>query len=115
TYSNRIYEIYDILEDIKKFAKDNKVYKKYKYNIEFICIYHILIGTIYRASFREDFSANTIKSIVNKVEKEYPNWYKNKGIKDLPFPYKVYLKFVNHKKYRIIRLVLSKLNRKVDL
>ncbi|MBR2246592.1 MAG: glycosyltransferase family 2 protein [Bacilli bacterium] len=115
TYSDRIYEIYDIVEDIKKFAKDNKVYRRYKDNIEFINIYHILIGTIYRASFREDFNVNIIRKIVNKVEKEYPNWYRNKGIKELPLPYKVYLNCIHHKRYKIIRLVISILNKRVDL
>lgn len=115
TYDDRIYQIYDIVDEIEKFGKQRKIYKKYKDNIEFINIYHILIGTIYRASFREDFTKETIIDIVRHVEEKYPNWYKNEDIKELPFFFRTYLKFLEKRRYNLIYFILNKFNRKIDL
>ncbi len=72
TYDDRIYQIYDIVEDIEQFAKENKLYEKNYKNIEFIHIYHILVGTIYRSSFKGDFSKETVKeqSDENNIQKQ---------------------------------------------
>ena len=115
TYDDRIYQIYDIVEEIEKFAKKKKLYKEYKDNIEFINIYHILVGTIYRASFREDFTKDTIIDIVKHVEEKYPEWYKNEGIGELSFFFRTYLKVLEKRKYKLIYFLLTKFNRKVDL
>lgn len=115
TYDDRIYQIYDMVEDIEKFAKNNKLYNKHKDKIEFICVYHILVGTIYRSSFRGDFNKNTIKSITSYVEKKYPNWYKNDELKNLPFVYKTYLKFLKFHCYNLIYIMLKLFNDKMKV
>lgn len=115
TYDDRIYQVYDMVEDIEKFAKNNKLYNKHKDKIEFICVYHILVGTIYRSSFRDDFNKNTIKSITSYVEKKYPNWYKNNEIKNLPFVYKTYLKFLKFHCYNLIYIMLKLFNDKMKV
>lgn len=115
TYDDRIFQIYEIIDNIESFAKEKKLYNKYKSNIEFINVYHILVGTIYRASFREDFTKDSIIDIVKHVEEKYPEWYKNEGIKELSFFFRTYLKVLEKKRYKVLYFLLTKFNRKVDL
>lgn len=115
TYDDRVYQIYDIVEDIERFAIDRKIYQENYANIEFIHIYHILIGTIYRSSFMSDFSKDTLIKIAEYVQSKYPNWYKNKYIKTLPISFKIFLCLLENKNYYIIYLLLKKFNSKFNL
>lgn len=115
TYDNRIYDIYDIMEDIETFAKKHGLYEQHFNNLEFMSINHVLVGTVYRCSFLDDFSVKNIKDIVNKVNVKYPNWYKNNSINDLPLFFKLYLSVLNKKGYHLIYILLKLFNEKVNL
>lgn len=115
TYDDRIYDVYDIITDLEDFAHRNNVYNKVKQHLEFISIYHILIGTIYKASFRKDFDINTIKKIYKSVKDKHPNWIKNEGINTLPFFYRTYLKALNMKCFRLIYILLKLLHDKINV
>ena len=115
TYDDRIFDIYEIVNDVEKFAVENNIYnKKYK-EIEFINIYHILIGTIYRASFHKKFSINMIKEIYDYVNKKYNNWYKNEYIKKLPLYYQLYLFLLRIKFHFAIYIGLKLFKNKISL
>lgn len=107
TYDDRIYQIYKVIEDVENFCKENNIYDSKYSNLEFINVYHVLLGTIYRASFHEKFSTNMIKDIYLNVTTKYPNWYKNKYIKNLPFIYKIFFKILKFKMFRIIYIALK--------
>ncbi len=112
TFDDRIFQIYDSLELIEKFAKKNNLYKENKEGIEFAYIYHVLVGTLYRASFMKKFDKNTVNAIVNHVERKYPLWYNNKLVKkNLSFPYKTFLFLIKAKKFGMICFLLKRLNK----
>ncbi|WP_067040107.1 glycosyltransferase family 2 protein [Methanobrevibacter sp. YE315] len=115
TYDDRIYQIYDITETNEDFAKKNDIFNKYYDELEYINVYHILVGTVYRSSFRDDFNADTIKEMVNYVNEKYPNWHENKGIKQLPLFYRIYLKALHHNQYGLIIFLLKTLNSKINV
>lgn len=115
TYDDRIYQIYDIVEDLEKFASNHKLQTKYSSKLEFIYIYHILAGTAYRISFMDNFSPNVLKDIVDYVEKKYPNWSKNRYIKTLPIHFKLFLFLLHTHQYRLTHLLVKSLNRTVIL
>lgn len=115
TYDHRIFDIYPILEDVEQFSKKQHTYRKNFSKLEYANIYHILIGTIYRASFRDDFSKKMILEIVNYVKNKYPNWYQNEYLKNLPLSYRIYLWFIKHKGYSFIRVLLKTLNKYMNL
>ena len=115
TYDDRIYQMYDIIEDIESFAKKKRLYSKYKNNLEFMNIYHVLVGTKYRASFRKDFDIETVKSILNYVEKKYPKWYRNNDAKKLSFIFRVFLYLISKKHFKIIYILLKLFNRYMNL
>lgn len=91
TYDDRIFDIYDIIEEVEEFARNQNIYNKKHDSLEFINIFHVLIGTIYRASFHKDYDINMIKSIYNYVFNKYPKWYKNNFLKELSLFYRMYL------------------------
>lgn len=115
TYDDRIFDIYEIVKRIEEFAKDQQIYEMKKQAIEFINIYHILIGTVYRASFHKDFSRSLIKEIYCKVKEKYPKWYNNSNIKKLPLFYRVYLFFLKCHFFVSLYLLLKVLHNKVKL
>lgn len=106
---DRIFDIYQIMEEIKSFAKKKRIYQKYRQNIEFMNLYHILIGTTYRASFHQHFSKEMIQEICEHVEKEYPNWYQNRYISTLPISYRTYLYIIHKKYYTLLKFLLKHL------
>ncbi len=115
TYDKRIYQMYDVLEDIEEYSiKNNTNEINYDF-LEYINIYHVLIGTVYRTSFSEDFSKKDICNICNYVEKKYKNWYKNIYIKKMSFVFKSYLFFLHHRCYSFVWLVLKVFNKYLNL
>lgn len=107
TYDDRIFQIYDIMDSIEIFCKENKIYNKFKGKIEAMYIYHILIGTIYRSSFHKEFSKSMINDIINHVEKKYPDWYNNDFIKNQSIIYKTFLKCVKCRNINILYFLLK--------
>jgi len=105
TYSNKIFDIYIIKDNLQKFC-NNRV--KDNADIEYILIYHILIGTIFRASFLKNFKKQTIAEIVQVVSNDYPNWYQNKHINNqMGFAYRSYLKCLNKGYYNFIYITIK--------
>lgn len=120
TYDDRIFQIYQVMEEVISFAQDREVYKAHKGNLEHACVYHILIGTIYRASFHPDFSINMIKQIANFVAKKYPEWYNNNSIKNsaqgvMSGFFRIYLFLMHHHMYRLIYILFKLFHRFVNL
>jgi|AKZA01.1.fsa_nt_gi Glycosyltransferases involved in cell wall biogenesis len=105
TYSNKIFDIYIIKENLKKFC-NNRV--EDTADIEYILIYHILIGTIFRASFLKNFKKRSIAEIVQVISTDFPNWYQNKHINNqMGFVYRTYLKCLNRGYYNVIYITLK--------
>lgn len=115
TYDDRIYDIYDITEGLENFAREHDIFEKNFEKLEYINVYHVLVGTMYRSSFKEDFSTKTIKDIEANVRGKYPNWHKNRLISDLPMFYRTYLKFLHFKCFSLIFIMLRLLNSKINV
>ncbi len=108
TYDNRIFQVYDALEEIEKFVKAKNIEDK-KYEIlEFIYIYHILIGLTFRSSYHTAFNWKMLEEIVKKAEKKYPKWWGNKYLKKaLPKSYIIYLYMLKHHHWKILYHLLK--------
>lgn len=113
TYDNSLYDTFEITENIEDFAKEKNIYDEFYPKLEFINIYHILVATAYRLSFKHDFSADTIRGLDEYVSKKYPNWYRNEGIKKYPLFYRIYFKALHKKQYKLIYILLKTLNSKM--
>lgn len=115
TYDNRIFEMYDICEDLEDFARRHDIYEENLEKLEYINVYHVLVGTMYRSSFKDDFGTKTIRDIADYVRTKYPDWHKNRLIKDLPMFYRIYFKFLHFRCYNIIRIMLNLLNSRINV
>ncbi len=116
TYDNRIFDIYDELEIIETFAKKNKIFDENFEGLEFANIYHVLVGTSFRASFLPEFDTEMLKNIVSYVEKKYPKWYNNEMAKrNLSKVYKIYLFFIKKRKFKFLCFTLKRLNKHLYL
>lgn len=115
TYDDRIFDIYKITEEIERFYKDNNISKDKYVSIEFINIYHILVGTIYRASFHECFSVKMIKDIYKYVKEKYPHWHKNSYIKNLSLSFRFFLLALYLHQNILIYVLLKLFNKKFQL
>ena len=53
----------EMMNFILNYAKDNNSFEKYYNNLEMAYIFHVLIGTTYRASSHKKFSVKMVKDI----------------------------------------------------
>lgn len=112
---DRIFDIYKIVDELERFSKEKNLYDKFKSDLEFLCIYHVLIGTVYRASFHKEFSVKMIKDITGYVNERYPNWNKNPYLKTLSPIFRIYLIFIQKNKFKFIFSILKRWNKKFRL
>ena len=106
TSDDRIFQIYDILDDITLYCKKKGIYENVEKKIEFMWIHHVLFGTIFRLAFYEKFSKKMIKNIKQKVTKLYPNWKKNKYIKKQSFIVKIHITLLKYNQITIIYFLI---------
>ena len=95
TYTRHIFSVIEAIENIEKFAKQQNKFDELYSTLEFINIFHILIGLLKNASKIEDFKEEEIKDIKKYVDKKYPNWIKNPKIENLSKEKQEYLKNLN--------------------
>lgn len=101
TYSDKIFDIYQILAILKENNVDRD-------RLEYIFIYHLLIGTIFRISFMDSFSRRDIADVYQHVEKDFPHWHQNPNIKKrMSCFYQVYLQIMNMKMFGLISIVIK--------
>lgn len=115
TFDERIYDSYDMVKTNEDFARKNNIFNEYYTELEFINIYHTLIGTVYRSSFLEGFDEDKVKEIEKHVSDNYPDWHKNEGIRELQLFYRIYLKALHHKQYKLIVFLLKLLHDKINV
>lgn len=116
TFDNRLFQIYSVIDDIEKFAHDNKEFQNHKSELEFMNINHVLVGTLFRASFHQDFSISMIQEIIHYVDLKYPNWYNNKYVKtEFSFTYRIFLFCIHHGYLKLIYFLLKSFHKFVNL
>lgn len=115
TYDDRIFQIYDIINDIEEYIKKENLEEENHDILEFINVYHILIGTIYRAASHPSFSNKMIKDIIKRVEDKYPNWFRNKYLKTLRITYRMYLLMIKLHLVTLINILMKTIGRRLEL
>lgn len=106
----KIYDIYEIIDEIIRYSKKQKKYDEYKEQIELATIFHVLIGTSYRISRDKNFKKKDLIEIENNVKKHFPNYSKNRKINDLSLEYRLFIKMFKMKFYNIIYIGLKIIN-----
>ena len=109
TQNERTKEIFDVLEHVIDYYKQNNFYEKYKNELEYVYIRYALCSSLLRIVKIEDenIQEQLLQTTWENVNTKFPNWKKNpilkknKSLKDL------YLKTINKTTYKIYCTILG--------
>ena len=102
-YNKKIEDIFYVVDFVSHYFKNNGVYEKYKDEIEFIYIHHLLrAGGIRFLDYQRFDMVNKIRDI---IKKDYPNFTKNKYFKKYSFKQKIMCRLLYNGNYNIIKLL----------
>ena len=102
-------EILDAFNDILSYIQHNKK-EEYFSKIEFLAIDHIYISAIVRvlkADADYKVKRETIKKLIDYMNKKFPNYKNNKYINSLSKKRKIVYKLINMKMYGLINLIFK--------
>lgn len=105
-------EIILALKDLTEYFKRNKIYEKYKAEIEFLVIKHIAVSALTRVSLTDDKKKREVLKTISCYLNSFDSLYKNKYIKTLSRNKKIIL-FLNKNKLYFVTRVLMMLKSKV--
>ena len=103
-------EILEAFEDITTYLKKNKMYEKYYDKLEYLAIDHIYISTIVRiinADADKQIKKETIKTILEYLNDNFPVFKQNKYLKILPRNRKIVYRLLIFKQYNLIKLLFK--------
>lgn len=96
SYDEKILDVIKNLKIVKDYYCLKEVDREFYLELEYLFIEHLLFRGIYRIKNIDNIG--TIKQYANEVytflEKEYPDWNKNKYIKELPIKKRIYLMLI---------------------
>lgn len=107
--NERTKEIFDVLEHVIKYYKEENIYEEYQEVIEYIYARYAFCSSLKRIAKiqNKDIKKELLNKTWENVKNKFPNWKKNdilkknKSIKDL------YLKSINKFTYKLYVLILS--------
>ena len=99
TFKEKLLHIFDILDNNKKL-----LYKDYPDEIEYMYIDHLLRNASLRFMEYDNYKEN-INRIVNIFKKDFPNWKKNKYLKQSSKKMQILCKLAYNKRYMLLRLI----------
>lgn len=105
---DRNFEIVDALKSIIDFYKKEAKYDIFKEEIEFIMIDNIIISTFVRIICCSKSYSKYLKDYLNFINQYFPNYKKNKYIKELDYKRKI-VYFLNSKKLYGLTKILFKM------
>ena len=109
TQNERTKEIFDVLEHVIDYYKQNNFFEKYKNELEYVYIRYAFCSSLLRIVKIEDenIQEQLLQTTWENVNTKFPNWKKNpilkknKSLKDL------YLKTINKTTYKIYCTILG--------
>ncbi len=109
--NERTKEIFDVLEHVIKFYKENNLFETYKDVLEYIYTRYLLCSSLLRMVKIQD--KNIRRELLNKtwinLNTKFPNWKKNRILKQANGGKNLYMKAVNGFTYPVFCKILSKI------
>lgn len=102
-YNIKLNCIFKVMESLKK----NFIESKYKEELEYLYIEHLLHGATLRYLDYSEGEKDIIK-IADVMKKDFPNWSKNKYFKKRSFKYRLFCKLAYKKKIGLLKKILKK-------
>ena len=101
SYNPKISDIFYVMQNISLAFNKNHLYNKYKDELEYIYINHLLRAASIR--FLDYEKINMVDRIRNIMKEKYPNFTKNKYFKKYGFKRKLMCKLIYNGKYKLIK------------
>lgn len=92
TNSDKMFDMFMVLETIIADLKEKDVFEQFYEEIEFVAMYHVLIGTTYRISKAKGMpKIKNMKKTFDFYKTTFPTFNKNKYLKAEPLFYKTFV------------------------
>ena len=105
TAINKIRDIEIMVKSVEEYYAENYP-GEYKEELEYYNWYHILYGG-YANILRIDEKSPLLKDYLEKVNKKYPNWIKNKYLKIQPLKRKILMYLIKYNQRKIVKKLLK--------
>lgn len=104
-YDKKLENIFPALENMKNEFVKSGTYKKYKEEIEYIYIMHLLHSASLRfLSFDEGI--DSVHKIIDIMKKDYSNFRKNKYYKKYNLKYKIVCELIMRKQLKLLQFII---------
>ena len=102
-------EIFDVLEHVIDFYKENDLYDEYKDELEYIYIRYAFCSSLLRiVKIKDEFVQRKLLDLTwEKVNTTFPNWKKNPVLKSKKDLKSIYLKTINKFTFEMYSTLLS--------
>lgn len=102
-------QIFDVLEHVINYYKENGLYKNYEKELEYIYVRYAFCSSLKRIMKIEDeeLKDKLIKKTWDIVNEKFPNWKGNEVLKKNKTLKNVYLRTLNKNTYNLYTLILS--------
>lgn len=107
--NERTMEIFDVLEHVIDFYKENNIYNKYSTELEYIYVRYAFCSSLRRIMKipNEELKDKLIEETWKKVHEKFPNWKNNEILKKNKTLKNLYLRTINKTTYSLYTLILA--------
>lgn len=105
-YNKKLESVFPALENLRTIFEKNGQSDKYKAELEYIYVSHMLHDASLRF-FAFDEGRTQLEKIVDMIKKYYPEWMKNEYFKKESWKYKVVTILFYFKQYRLLNMILK--------
>jgi hypothetical protein len=107
--NERTKEIFDVLEHVIDFYKENDLYNKFKEQLEYVYVRYAFCSSFLRIVKIEDevLKEKLLNETWDNVNSNFPNWKKNQVLKKDKTLKGLYLRTINKFFYKLYALILS--------
>lgn len=107
--NERTKEIFDVLDHVIEFYKQNEIYNEYKEQLEYVYIRYAFCSSFLRMIKieNEELKEKLLDETWEKVNTNFPDWKKNEILKKNKTAKDLYLKTINKITYKIYAVILS--------
>lgn len=105
-YSTSLNDIFDSFENLIGIFNKKKVFNKYRDELEYLYIEHLLHAASLRFLPYEE-GINSLNKINEIMKTMFPKWQKNKYYKTCPIKYKIVCFLLYKQKYNLVKKILK--------
>lgn len=99
-------EITNALDDLIEYYKINNLFNRYKDELEFLAVFHVLIAGAVRVN-KLKYDHPMMESFYKYISEKFPDFKKNKYVKDMTRKEIFILKLLSKKRYLLLNLLLK--------